>query len=289
MGSEGELMNRSGQADGMEHGVKQAEGTTCSDVQSALRDGCESGDVEAVRMALEGGASVHLANAHGMQPIHFAIHYVYVCTHDHCTVVQLLVKYGASVNASDNNGLQPIHYASSNGHTAMVRCLVELGGVVDACDSHGMQPIHEASRMGQIAAVQCLVELGAVADTTALQLAMPEYDEVDHALPTRIAWCTTYNLFARNNTDAHFLPQFSCWTHSFCTQRHPPCHLLHTLRHCLKPPVQLHVMMHQLHLSVVRVASTVCHTACEWTPCSGIHTSGLVLLSSVRYSALVPL
>ena len=162
-------------------------------------------------MALEGGASVHLANEHGMQPIHFA-----VCTHDHCTVVQLLVEYGAAVNASDNNGLQPIHYASSNGHTAMVRCLVELGGVVDACDSHGMQPIHEASKMGQIAAVQCLVELGAdvdatnivggqpihyasgnghtatvqclvelgsVVDMTALQLAIDEsHHEVEHAL-----------------------------------------------------------------------------------------------------------
>ena len=211
-------------ADGTKHGVKQAEGTVCIHVQSALFAGCKSGEVEAVRKALEGGASVHLSinvNAHGMQPIHYA------CVYGHSTVVQLLLKYDAAVDACDETGSQPIHCASAfnriatvqclvelgaavdvrdgdggqpihracvRGHTATVRCLVELGAAVDARDNNGRQPIHLASAQGHTATVRYLVELGAVADTIALQHALDgAHDEVlqQPCRHKKIALCTS--------------------------------------------------------------------------------------------------
>lgn len=76
-------------------------------------------------------------------------------------IVKLLLEAGASVNLADNEGFTPLHWAAACGGTARVEALLCAGADVNASSFDGETPLHRAARFGRDDAVKCLLEAGA--------------------------------------------------------------------------------------------------------------------------------
>ena len=103
-----------------------------AEVDADLMGAVTAGDIDAVRMALDEGASVHGRDAAGETPL------FHVADPD---IARLLLDVGASVHARNNYGMTPLHDASILGRIEIVRLLLEAGAAVYALDERGMTPL----------------------------------------------------------------------------------------------------------------------------------------------------
>ena len=104
-----------------------------AELDSTLIGAVTVGNVDAVRTALDNGASVHARrDADGETPL------FYVAQPD---VAQLLLEAGASVYARNDYGMTPLHDASILGRIEIVQLLLEAGADVNARDERGWTPL----------------------------------------------------------------------------------------------------------------------------------------------------
>jgi uncharacterized protein len=116
----------------------------------------KTGDVDAVTRALEAGADLHAADAHGITPLMAAVRA------GRANVAALLIERGAQVRARDRRGFTALHYASQNGMNDTVRLLVDRGAVLNAAaGTGGYTPLHLAIIASRDETVLLLVERGA--------------------------------------------------------------------------------------------------------------------------------
>jgi ankyrin repeat protein len=109
-----------------------------------------------VNVLLEGGADVNYRSAYnGRIPLHLA------CQEGHESVVKVLLESGADVDVADICRKTPLHFACQEGHESVIKMLVENGADIDVADFCRMTPLHFACQEGHESVVKVLVESGA--------------------------------------------------------------------------------------------------------------------------------
>jgi ankyrin repeat protein len=105
---------------------------------------CRFGSIQGpqiVRMLIDKGANVNLADKNGVTPL-------MVAAQLGMGSVELLLEHGAKVNAWDANGLTPLMYAANNRGYNTVATLLDKGADINAQDKSGQTPLMVAIRQG---------------------------------------------------------------------------------------------------------------------------------------------
>ena len=114
----------------------------CAADPTPLHKAAVSGDVEAVRSLLAGGANVNARAEDKVTPLHFA-----AMISDAATV-RALLEGGAIVNARAKGKFTPLHGAAQAGNAATVRVLLAGGADVHAHAEGKLTPLHYATAAG---------------------------------------------------------------------------------------------------------------------------------------------
>ncbi|KAL3297492.1 Pfs NACHT and Ankyrin domain protein [Colletotrichum asianum] len=114
------------------------------------------GNIEMVKLLLEKGANVSIADRRGRTTLHNAV------VVGNFQVVRLLLEASAhDSKITEDEKVQLIHKASSKGKVEMVNLLLEKGFEVSATDEAGWTPLYMASSQGNIQVVDLLLYRGA--------------------------------------------------------------------------------------------------------------------------------
>ena len=118
----------------------------------------QSLDAQDLRIFLDAGADVNLANHRNWTPLHSAARYS-----TDPVIVATLIEAGAGVNSTDRAGDTPLHWAAAeNTNPAVLQALIEAGADVNARDRYGWQPLHTAAEGNpNIEIIETLLEAGA--------------------------------------------------------------------------------------------------------------------------------
>lgn len=91
-----------------------------------LIDAAESGDIDAIRRLLDGGADVNIKDKDwGFGPLHSA------AGTGRSDIAELLLARGAIVDAKDSTGATPLHEAAKRGHVNVAELLIARGANVN--------------------------------------------------------------------------------------------------------------------------------------------------------------
>ena len=121
-----------------------------------LYEASANNNVELVRLLLDIGADINLANRDGETPLYVASLFGYV------KMVRILAERGANINKANNVGATPLWIASAQGNEGIVIMLVENRADINkATNSAGDTPLYVASEMGYVEVVRILLENGA--------------------------------------------------------------------------------------------------------------------------------
>ncbi len=88
---------------------------TKKQIDKALLEGCESGDYNKVRLALNFGADLDAKDNQNWTPLHRA------SWNNHIEIARLLIDKGADVEAKNNKGLTPLYWAKSDEREALLK------------------------------------------------------------------------------------------------------------------------------------------------------------------------
>jgi ankyrin repeat protein len=130
---------------------------TCAgeDYMPVLSVAAQRGSVRVLRVLLEGGANVKLADKRGWTAAHEASYF------GHAECLHILVAAGADKEAKDERGNTPLHFAAHEGHAEVVEVLLSAGCAVDARDDAQATPLAHAAQAGHLPVVQQLLARGA--------------------------------------------------------------------------------------------------------------------------------
>ncbi len=141
---------------------KNVEPTSPEDLQKAqhaLWDAARSGDVAALKKAIDVGADVHAidvrTNPNGRRALNWAAWY------NHAEAIKELLKAGADIDGINITGFTPIHHAAEAGSPEAARVLIEAGADVNLPSNAGETPLQRARREGHQEVVRLLEAAGA--------------------------------------------------------------------------------------------------------------------------------
>ncbi len=143
----------------------------------SIHDACHSGNLEEIKLLIEGGANVDETDD-GYTPLHRAAY------RGDSGVAELLLEFGASVDKADNQGRTPLHFAADGvgfvaqdwvdpeyaenchkpiyGREKIAYLLIQSGATIDKTDNKGNTPLHlSAGRMGSEKIAELLLKYGA--------------------------------------------------------------------------------------------------------------------------------
>jgi ankyrin repeat protein len=115
----------------------------------------QCGSVRVLRVLLDGGANVKLADKKGRTAAHHASYF------SHAECLRILLAAGADKEAKEENGNTPLHLASQEGRAEAVEMLLSAGCAVDARSNQQVTPLHSAAQDGHLPVVQQLLARGA--------------------------------------------------------------------------------------------------------------------------------
>lgn len=153
------------------------------DMQAALIEAVDAGDLAAVQTAVKRGADLNAPGPFQRTPLHHAAKTIKV------EMIEWMLAHGANLDARDGDGRAPLHRANSvsaevflrhganamakdrQGTTAlhvaaeedgdMCRLLITAGVPVNIRNESGLSPLHFAVMQGKRRIVELLVDLGA--------------------------------------------------------------------------------------------------------------------------------
>ncbi len=129
--------------------------------ETPLIAACTSGSLEIVRILLQAGASVHIANQKGHTALSEA------CYHGHSEIVKELVLAGAAIDVRSTFGSTPLHdaaHGSTASHTEICSLLLRNGVDANITDVLNNTPLHSAVEIGNLDTASLLVHFGARPD-----------------------------------------------------------------------------------------------------------------------------
>ncbi|KAL5349551.1 hypothetical protein ACLOAV_005846 [Pseudogymnoascus australis] len=113
------------------------------------------GNIDVVKVLLEHGADVTVANDNRVTPLNTA------SISGHVDVVKVLLEHKADVTVANDSGWTPLNSASSNGHVDVVKVLLEHSADVTVANNNEWTPLNTASLSGHVDVVKVLLEHGA--------------------------------------------------------------------------------------------------------------------------------
>src|SRR5438128_3803049 len=122
---------------------------------SRLVDAVKSGDVKAVRAALQQGASVSAAEPDGSTALHEAVR------RENLEMVDVLLAARADVKAANRYHITPLALACANGNAALIERLLKAGADPNATSEEGQTALMTAALNGKVEAVKLLLARGA--------------------------------------------------------------------------------------------------------------------------------
>jgi uncharacterized protein len=131
------------------HGLMQFDASWVNfDGQTPFVRAALSGDIEVMRLLLEGGADPKIATTHGTTSLMAAagINWIPGQTYSHSEAdyveaVKLCVERGVDVNASNSLGFTAMHGAANRGWESVIQILADHGANLDAKDQVGRTPM----------------------------------------------------------------------------------------------------------------------------------------------------
>jgi cold shock CspA family protein len=133
-------------------------GEKASPELQALLDAARSGDVDAVKGALDGQDDLLLVGEDHLQRT--ALHLA--AWAGHTAVVEFLIARGASTAHEAMDGIQPLHFAAQNGHVEACKALLKAGAKVNAKGTKRVEtPLHLAAFKGHTSCVEYLLRKNA--------------------------------------------------------------------------------------------------------------------------------
>lgn len=89
------------------------------DIDAALLDAAERGDIDEVKHLINEGADVNAKDVYEKTPLHWA------AEKGHKEIVEILLKKGADVNGVESfSGMTSLWLAAQNGHESLVEVLL---------------------------------------------------------------------------------------------------------------------------------------------------------------------
>ncbi|WP_425384092.1 ankyrin repeat domain-containing protein [Wolbachia endosymbiont (group B) of Eupithecia inturbata] len=105
-------------------------------------------DAKTVKLLVEKGANVNVADAEGYTALHLAV------TEKRLETVRELIKSGANVNAEEyGNKCTPLHLACMVGKVEIVEELVKAGAEIEQADKFGMKAMDYAKNSKEVTKV----------------------------------------------------------------------------------------------------------------------------------------
>ena len=107
-----------------------------------------SGSVEAARLLLEYGASIHVQNKQDQAPLQLLMaddHWIEGPLDDSIDVIRLFLERGEDVDSIGGNHSTMLHVAVQWGSLDVVRLLLDYGTNINARDKNGQAPLHRAT------------------------------------------------------------------------------------------------------------------------------------------------
>jgi len=118
-------------------------------LQNAIRDG----QLDDVRLLIEGGIDVNQPLSQGVTPLHSAV------INNQENIAAVLLQAGAQVNATDTTTqATPLHLAALYGRGGLARLLIQKDANVNAPMKFGITPLLVAAQFSQPQIVQLLLE-----------------------------------------------------------------------------------------------------------------------------------
>ncbi|XP_064605921.1 transient receptor potential cation channel subfamily A member 1-like [Liolophura sinensis] len=119
-----------------------------------------SGDLEAVRVCLQAGASAQAQQEEKLTPVHFA------ASQGALEILDLMFELcgksmGKAVDMKDSLGMTPLHKASIFNHENVVRCLLDHGADINCEDNLHRTPLMTAAAKSGWNTVRYLIQRGA--------------------------------------------------------------------------------------------------------------------------------
>lgn len=118
-------------------------------------DCARTGDAETLRLMLQAGMPVNLADHKGNSLLMLAAY------HEEAAVVRLLLDHGAAVDQRNDRQQTPLGGVAFKGYGEIARLLIQAGADINADNGNGMTPLAFARMFGRGAVEQILVKAGA--------------------------------------------------------------------------------------------------------------------------------
>lgn len=113
------------------------------------------GRTEMVKLLIERGADVNLADEFGQTPLSCA------CSGGELEIVKILLDNNAEINTvRPDHRLTPLHLACSGGHAEIVKLLLENEADIHAQDDYGRTALHWAAIGGNTQVADILIKAG---------------------------------------------------------------------------------------------------------------------------------
>lgn len=127
----------------------------CAAEDPRVVQAAKTGDANALKSLLAGGADVNSMAPDGSTALHWAIH------RDDSAMVDALLTAGANANLSTRYKVVPLTLAAQNGNAALVERLLKAGASPEAVSEEGQTALMTAARNGRPEVVRLLLAAGA--------------------------------------------------------------------------------------------------------------------------------